>query len=75
MTIQDLRGFYTLETLAARLGRSVVGVKTRLRKSGRIPKGTYSETKGRPLHWPIAEIEALIAADPSLVLPAKEDAQ
>lgn len=75
MTIQDLREFYTLETLAARLNRSVVGVRTRLRASGRLPRGQYAHAKGSPLMFPVAEIEALIAADPSLVLPAKECGQ
>lgn len=68
-------GFYTLETLAARLNRSEVGVRTRLRKSKRITPGRRNGQPGGYLVWPIAEIEALIAADPSLVLPAKEDAQ
>lgn len=75
MTIQDLVEFYTLETLAARLNRSVVGVRTRLRASGRLPRGQYAHAKGSPLMFPVAEIEALIAADPSLILPAKGDGQ
>lgn len=72
---QHMTEFYTLETLAARLNRSVVGVRTRLRASGRLPHGQYTHAKGSPLMFPVAEIEALIAADPSLVLPAKECGQ
>ena len=71
MTIQNLVEFYTLETLAARLNRSVVGVRTRLRASGRLPRGQYAHAKGSPLMFPVAEIEALIERDPGLVLPAK----
>lgn len=70
MTIQDLVEFYTLETLAARLNRSRVGIRIKLRKSGRIPEPLTSGT-GNPLRWNAAEIEALIERDPGLVLPAK----
>ena len=62
---------YTLETLALRLNRSIVGVRTRLRKAGRLPKCQYAKTQGSMVFWPIGEIEAAIAADPGLVLPAK----
>ena len=69
--MQELRSFYTLETLAARLNRSSVGVRIKLRKSGRLPKAQYGTTHGCPLLWPVDVIEAAIAADPGLVLPPK----
>ena len=71
MTIQNLVELYTLETLAARLNRSEVGVRTRLRASGRIPKGRRNGQPGGYLVWDVDVIEAAIAADPGLVLPAK----
>lgn len=70
-----MQEFYTLPQLAARLNRSEVGVRTRLRTSGRIPKGRRNGQPGGYLAWDIDEIEALIERDPGLVLPAKEGAQ
>lgn len=69
--------FYTLvvePTLQDRLNRSVPGIH-KLRREGRLPRGQYSPAHGCRLMFPVAEIEALIAADPSLVLPAKGDGQ
>lgn len=70
-----MQEFYTLPQLAARLNRSEVGVRTRLRTSGRIPKGRRNGQPGGYLVWDVDVIEAAIFADTGLVLPAKEGAQ
>lgn len=72
-----MQEFYTLvvePTLQDRLDRSVPGIH-KLRRQGLLPRGQYSPLQGHRLMWPVDEIEALIAANPSLVLKAKGGAQ
>ena len=70
-----MQQFYTLVTLAARLNRSVVGVRTRLLPAKKIPQPKRGKTLGRPMLWSVAVIEKAILKNPALVLKAKGGVQ
>lgn len=63
--------FYTLPQLAARLNRSVICVRTRMKSDGRIPWPRPFSARGPALQFPVGMIEEAIAANPDLVQKKK----